>query len=230
MLLEGNVSLAQMKLSNNTEGNAVLPQTVTGDAIQNFIKINNVSRENSVLQYATSPSLTSPYSAGKLTADSGLSNISRMGHRRWILKPSLRKIVFGYVENFTALHVCEDDGRTGTGIVAWPAEQMPVEYFNGGVWTLSTGNEEDIQAVTVALTRNSDNRTWKFGYSVDQKNGNSGYFNVENSGYAERGCIIFQPAKKSSTYSSTSTDSKPYTYTYTTSTDNKKYKNKIRVY
>jgi hypothetical protein len=39
--------------------------------------------------------------------DSDPSNIDRMGHRRWVLKPGLKKVGFGFAGGFTAMHVVD---------------------------------------------------------------------------------------------------------------------------
>ena len=66
---------------------------------------------------------------------------------------------------------------------------MPVEYFGAGFpWSVSMGSTVDISSVKVKLTRESDNKTWNFSSSEAD-----GYFNVNNDGYGQKGCIIFRP-------------------------------------
>ena len=50
------------------------------------------------------------------------------------------------------------------------------------------GSTVDISSVKVKLTRESDNKTWNFSSSEAD-----GYFNVNNDGYGQKGCIIFRP-------------------------------------
>ena len=73
--------------------------------------------------------------------------------------------------------------------VAWPAQNMPVEYFGTDFpWSVSMGKNVDITSVKVKLTRESDGKVWNF--SSEEADG---YFNVNNAGYGQKGCIIFRP-------------------------------------
>lgn len=127
-------------------------------------------------------------------SDSDSSNIDRIGHRRWILNPSMEQTGFGVVKgskgSYGAVYVFDnwyqDTGITG---VAWPAQNMPVDYFGvSDAWSVSMGKVLDADAIKVVLTRKSDGKTWNFSSSSAD-----GYFNVENSNYGQCGCIIFRP-------------------------------------
>ena len=43
--------------------------------------------------------------------------------------------------------------------------------------------------VSVTLTRQNDGEVWNFS----QNNPADGFFNVENGGYGQKGCVIFRP-------------------------------------
>jgi len=65
---------------------------------------------------------------------------------------------------------------------------MPTEYFGKDFpWSISMGYAVS-DSVEVELIRLTDNKTWKFS-----KSSADGYFNVDNGGYGEQGCIIFRP-------------------------------------
>lgn len=127
--------------------------------------------------------------------DGDSNNISRVGHRRWILNPPMEKTGFGWVYSsngtYAAMYAFDNwYGETGYYGVAWPAQNMPVEYFgNTYPWSISMGSNVDSSSVKVTLTRKSDNKKWTFS-----KSSADGYFNVENSNYGQKGCIIFRPA------------------------------------
>src|SRR5690606_15021545 len=73
--------------------------------------------------------------------------------------------------------------------VAWPAQTMPTDYFSPGYpWSISMGEEIEKSQVKVTLERLRDNKVWEFS---DHKA--DGYFNVNNGGYGQKGCIIFVP-------------------------------------
>ena len=127
-------------------------------------------------------------------ADYDNSNVERLGHRRWCLNPQMGKTGFGAVAGdngtYSAMYSFDvsNSGAAQTG-VAWPAQNMPMEYFDDAYpWSLSVGSEVDKNNVSVTLTKVSDGSTWKFSSgSAD------GYFNVDNGGYGQVGCIIFRP-------------------------------------
>ena len=122
--------------------------------------------------------------------DGDSSNIDRVGHRRWILNPKMSATGFGYCEGYTALYAFDDNNDSAAEYgVAWPAQTMPTDYF--GIyypWSISMGYEVNQDSVQVKLVRLSDNRIWNFSnLSAD------GFFNVNNDGYGQSGCIIFRP-------------------------------------
>ncbi|MDE7205086.1 MAG: CAP domain-containing protein [Lachnospiraceae bacterium] len=125
--------------------------------------------------------------------DGDSSNIDRVGHRRWILNPSMGQTGFGAVYGpggtYSALY-CFDRSRSASETqVAWPAQNMPVEYFGTKFpWSVSIGSSVDKNAVHVTLKRVRDGMTWNFSSGVS-----NGYFNVDNGGYGQKGCIIFRP-------------------------------------
>ena len=121
--------------------------------------------------------------------DPGTSNTSVLGHRRWCLNPEMGKTGFGFAGGFCAMY-CFDSSGTGTQKnIAWPAQNMPIEYFRGGssVWSITTGHEVDRSKVTVKLVRQKDGKTWTFNA------GSSNFFQVNNGAYGQTGCIIFRP-------------------------------------
>jgi len=122
--------------------------------------------------------------------DGDSSNIDRVGHRRWILNPKMLATGFGYCEGYTALYAFDENNETASEYgVAWPAQTMPTDYFGVDYpWSISMGYEVNQDSVQVKMVRLSDNRTWNFSNSSAD-----GYFNVNNDGYGQTGCIIFRP-------------------------------------
>lgn len=122
--------------------------------------------------------------------DGDSSNIDRVGHRRWVLNPKMSATGFGYCEGYTALYAFDSNNKTASEYgVAWPAQTIPTDYFGVNYpWSISMGYEVNQDSVQVKLVRLSDNRTWNFSSSSAD-----GYFNVNNDGYGQTGCIIFRP-------------------------------------
>ena len=122
--------------------------------------------------------------------DGDASNISALGHRRWILNPAMKATGFGFFGRYSATYVF-DMQRTSApeyGVI-WPARNMPVVYFNNIYpWSISMGYKVDASKIKVKLTRISDKKTWNFS-----KSKSDGYFNVNNEHYGQVGCIIFRP-------------------------------------
>lgn len=127
--------------------------------------------------------------------DGDASNVSRVGHRRWILNPSMKKTGFGWVNGangtYSAMYAFDDAfGETPYYGVSWPAQNMPLSYFgNDYPWSISMGTQVDASRVKVTLTRIKDGKKWEFSAGSQKY----GYFNVENSNYGKSGCIIFRP-------------------------------------
>lgn len=125
-------------------------------------------------------------------ADDDAGNIDRVGHRRWVLNPSMKKTGFGYVNNYAAMYAF-DGNFTDTQYygVAWPAQNMPIEYFSDSMpWSISMGKPVEKSKIKVTLTRKRGKKTKKWTFGAKKSNG---YFNVENSYYGQQGCIIFRP-------------------------------------
>ena len=117
-------------------------------------------------------------------------NIDKIGHRRWILNPTMKAVGFGFYNYASATYAhdgaLEYSPKYG---VAWPARNMPLEYFNSDFpWSISMGYEVNAADIKVELTRLMDNKTWRFSRAQSD-----GYFNVDNTNYGLSGCIIFRP-------------------------------------
>lgn len=156
---------------------------------------------NAGYNYCSQSNLSKNYNnfAGALEGcvrDERPSNISRVGHRRWCLNPSMGKTCFGFVYDnddvsYTAMYAFDHSNTNDADIinVAWPAQNTPVEFFKNDVpWSLSTGLNLNPLAVRVQLTRVSDGKKWTFS-SLSS----NGYFNVDNGNYGMVGCVIFRP-------------------------------------
>lgn len=131
-----------------------------------------------------------------------------VGHRRWQLNPSLKKVGFGYVADYvvssaedgmisermseyTVEKVFDTSGKAGNyNFIAWPASGNFPNSQQPGVWSISLNPEkfqQPIQSdVRITLTRESDGAVWKFG-------GSDGWLSVNTDGYGINNCIVFSP-------------------------------------
>ncbi len=129
-------------------------------------------------------------------ADFDKSNADRVGHRRWILNPYMGETGFGLVSgekgSYSAVYAFDNSDRSVGNVfgVAWPAQNMPVNYFTHDYpWSVSLGEAVYASQIQVLLTRINDGKTWHFS----QEQGEDGYFYVNNDRYGQTGCIIFGP-------------------------------------
>ena len=123
-------------------------------------------------------------------ADDDSSNIDRVGHRRWFLSPSMTTVGFGATGVYSAAYVFGSFwSRNLNKYVAWPAQEMPLDYFSADYpWSVSLGYSVASEYVSVSLVRKSDGRTWNFSDLHSD-----GDFYVNNGNYGSPGCIIFRP-------------------------------------
>ena len=123
-------------------------------------------------------------------SDSDSDNIARVGHRRWILNPTMKKTGFGAAGSYSAVYAFDGSfGATDYKRVAWPAQNMPLEFWNkSDAWSVSFGQSVPMANVLVTLTRKGDGKVWTFSASSAD-----GYFNVDNSNRGQTGCVIFRP-------------------------------------
>lgn len=126
--------------------------------------------------------------------DSSASNISTLGHRRWILSPEMKRTGFGAVSGdngtYSTMYIFDFGRKVKKNYqVAWPAQNTPTSYFPDGTpWSLSLGKKLNAGKISVELTRLSDGHRWTFS-----KSSADGDFYVNNDGYGQYGCIIFNP-------------------------------------
>lgn len=141
-------------------------------------------------------------------ADSSTGNIDRVGHRRWILNPSMKKTMFGAAlgqsgthevaySNMYSFDKSRPAGEVTYEYIAWPAAgQFPLEVWHDkDPWSISPNpdiyDNTKTSSVTVKMTRQSDGKVWNF--SADDRDKAGKYFTVNKGGYGIPYCIIFRP-------------------------------------
>ena len=129
------------------------------------------------------------------THDEDASNISVVGHRRWVLNPKMGTTGFGSAGAYSAMYSMDSSNTSASQTsVAWPAQNMPVDFFESNLpWTFSTGRTITKSNVRVTLTRLNDNKVWNFSGAQSYSTSAKKYFNVDNDSYGQIGCIIFRP-------------------------------------
>lgn len=136
--------------------------------------------------------------------DSDASNVSRVGHRRWQLNPTMGKIGFGYAIKDNAGYVCEKVFDTsGSGVdyefISWPASgHFPQALFGKDTaWsvTLNPARYEtpSRSRITVTLYREADKKKWTFSGSSYKAAASGAYYTVDTGNTGVSNCIIFRP-------------------------------------
>ena len=139
--------------------------------------------------------------------DSDPNNIDRVGHRRWILNPSMKKTGFGVgAKNFGLMYAFDRTrGNVDYDYVAWPSQGVfPTEFINNNsAWSISVNAESygkpDMNQIKVTLKHLNSGKVWTFSSSTSRSTARqSAYFNIDTGGYGINNCIIFRPALENS--------------------------------
>ncbi len=148
---------------------------------------------------------------GYMDDNSSTSNLSCLGHRRWLLNPTLLNVGFGLAKNnasnykyYTVTRVFD---RSGAGcdydFISWPPSgNCPTNVFDTTTpWSITLNPNKfsvnNLSGVRVTITRRSDGAAW----TLDRNNPISGnfdidkgaYFCTDSGGYGVSNCIIFRP-------------------------------------
>ena len=131
--------------------------------------------------------------------DSDDSNIARLGHRRWLLDPSLTTVGMGYVSGRAVTKVTDGiyTGWTGPDYLAWPSEGVfPMELFNQNLaWSCSLSPDVYVfnrEGQTVTVTDGSGH-TWT-GQASGRVDLTAGFVLLEGTAYGGVPAVIFRPA------------------------------------
>ena len=131
--------------------------------------------------------------------DSDPSNITRLGHRRWLLDPTLTTVGMGYAERRALTQVTSGTyvEWNGPDYVTWPSEGVfPMELFNKNLaWSCSLSTDVYVpnrEGLTVTVTDGSGH-TWT-GQASSQVDTTADFVLLDGSGYGGAPAVIFRPA------------------------------------
>ena len=120
--------------------------------------------------------------------DEDEDNFPSVGHRRWLLSPTMKNTGIGYVGDFYAMHVF--DGlyeKTNVKNLAWPCQNMPIEFFGDNYpWSLPIGQILN-KKVKVTITNKKTNKVTTFDRITHD------IFAINTYLIALVGCVIFRP-------------------------------------
>lgn len=170
---------------------------------------------------------TLPQAVDAFMDDSDSGNLPMLGHRRWLLNPTMGKTGFGfstsnkeyggYTYNFATLWAFDRSGSAGDyDFISWPASgAFPTTLFTKyQAWSVSLNPEKyavpNSSDLRVTLTCISDGAVWTLDSTQIYTATSSGaYLGVDTANYGIANCIIFRPGE----------DVAPYNGTYTVTID-----------
>ncbi|MBU8906527.1 stalk domain-containing protein [Desertibacillus haloalkaliphilus] len=127
-------------------------------------------------------------------------NMDRVGHRRWILHPPLKKVGFGLVDSYGAMQVFDRSRGQSFNYdhITWPAGEFPSELFGGNhPWSVSLNLEHyqrpNAKDIEVTITRESDGEKWVMNHEDSEITSSEAYFTVDHGNYGLNNAIIFRP-------------------------------------
>lgn len=133
--------------------------------------------------------------------DDGAFNLSRLGHRRWLLNPCMAETGFGLANaktgiSYTAMYAV-DDGNAGAqwDRVCWPAEgHFPAELMRSDIpWSVSLNDELYNAAASkpvILMTEQSSGAEFRFDIATGKADG---FCTMSSEAYGCGSCLIFRP-------------------------------------
>lgn len=128
--------------------------------------------------------------------DSDQFNLPMMGHRRWVLNPSMAETGFGYCDGFSAMYSFDMGRRASVDYVAWPAAVTPVELSAyTPAFSISFNNSYTVDKNTLKVTIHSEieNKDYVFTNPASAQDYEYNFY-VNDGGYGMSGTtVIFLP-------------------------------------
>lgn len=133
--------------------------------------------------------------------DDGEANLPVMGHRRWLLNPSMSATGFGLANSESGMSYvvmyAHDLGKPDVqwDYVAWPSEgYFPVELMHTNLaWSISLNPDRyDVQHSQIAVTLTAEELGLSFSFDCSSETG-SGFCALSTENYGSGPCLIFRP-------------------------------------
>ena len=134
--------------------------------------------------------------------DDTASNLADLGHRRWMLSPTMGTAGVGMAldepgRSYIALYVTDDSVSADYDYIAWPcAEAFPAELMNAETpWSISLNPEKyDLAASDplITLTEETSGAVWEME-SSDFADADSSYFTLSYARFGDGPACIFRP-------------------------------------
>lgn len=133
--------------------------------------------------------------------DDGESNLSVLGHRRWLLNPAMAQTGFGLANaesgmSYAVMYAVDMENTDADWeYVAWPAaEAFPVEMMRSNLaWSLSLNEEYyDLSTSQPQVSLKEEISGAQFNFDISGGTGD-GYCTLSTENYGSGNCIIFRP-------------------------------------
>lgn len=133
--------------------------------------------------------------------DDGEANLAALGHRRWLLDPTMAQTGFGLANSATGMSYvvmyAHDRGNAGAewSEVCWPsAGVFPVELMHADLaWSISLNPEVyDLARSDITVTLEEASLGLRFSFHCSAGTGD-GFCTVNFDAYGSGPCVIFRP-------------------------------------
>lgn len=172
--------------------------------------VTGTSRGN--ISMGSSPYYTMPkFTTGYMQDNSG-SNVTTVGHRRWVLNPGMGQTGFGYAASTSGMGYSVmyafDNSKTGVDydFISWPSSgNFPNTIMSAKEpWSVTLNpakfktDSASLNTSNISVTITAPNGITKTFTATDYNdslvnNTGKSYFNIDTAGYGVNNCIIFRP-------------------------------------
>ena len=180
--------------------------TKPSDMTQSFFDAGYDSARSSNIGFGHSTLAT--FQGRCLNDNSSEGNLRAVGHRRWLLNPTMRVTGMGYADGWVTTYAFDRSrpaGDVSYSAITWPsAGAFPVEMFcNQTPWSITLNPEvfdidQGSTKHTVTLRRVADGRTWSFGSNHTNTSGH--YFSTDFRWMGVPNVFVFRPDPGTVTY------------------------------
>lgn len=127
-----------------------------------------------------------------LLRDARKAELSDVLRRRVLLNPALNAVSVGQVGKYSVLRPIAGQPQ-GPFMVAWPAQNMPLDYFDVNTpLSIIFSDGYDIKGnVVLVMVRQHDGRVWKFGRLLPKQDGHYSTSTAVSGGSSR--CIVWRP-------------------------------------
>lgn len=175
------------------------------DMADDFYNIGHKATASSNIAYASGANYNNlaPFVQGWVD-DSGKNNMGVLGHRRWVINPTMKYTAFGYVKDNNveySNHYSFDKSNNEADeydYISYPAGNFPSNIIDNKVpWSVSLNPElytvKSLSDVRVKITKKSNGKEWTISENDTPASLTEGctYLKYDTESYGINRCLIF---------------------------------------